>query len=91
MIQEMYEEKEEDSSTGTLGEEKPSLLPVVGETIVPVGGTLVVLKEVPTHHLSQRMHALSSHIVSVPLIETYRDMPSEPLHDQGLEQHADLE
>ena len=36
------------------------------------------------------MHPLSSHIVSVPLIKTYGGMPSRPLHDQGLEQHADL-
>ena len=75
MIQEMHEEEEEDSNAGTLIKEHPSLLPAVGDTIVPVGGTLVVLQEVPTHQLIQAMHPVSSHIVSVPLIETYGDMP----------------
>ena len=41
MIQEMHEEDEENSSTGTLVEEKPSLLLVVGDTVVLVGGPLV--------------------------------------------------
>ena len=36
------------------------------------------------------MHALSSHIVSVDLIETYGSMPSGPMHNQGLDQNADL-
>ena len=56
MIQEMHEEEEEDSSDGTLGEEQQSLLPVVGATIVPVGGTLVLCQEVPTYQLIQGMH-----------------------------------
>ena len=90
MIQEMHEEEEEDSNAGTLIEEQPSLLPAVGETIVPVGGTLVVLQEVPTHQLIQGMYPLSSHIVFLPLIETYGNMPSGPLHNQGLEQISDL-
>ena len=50
----------------------------------------MVLQEVPTHQLIQGMHTISSHIVSIPLIETYGDMPSGILHDQGLEQHANL-
>ena len=87
----MHEEEEEDSCIGTLGEEKPSLLPTVGDTIVPVGGTLVLWQEVPTNQLIQGMHELSSHIVSVDLIETYGDMPSGSMHNQGLEQHVDLE
>ena len=74
MIHEMHEEEEVDSSTGTLIEEQPSLLPIVEENIVPVGGTLVVLQEVPTHQLIQGKHTISSHIFSVPLIETYGDM-----------------
>ena len=86
----MHEEEEVDSSADISLEEQPSLLPAVGETIVPVGGTLVVLQEVPTHQLIQGIQPLSSHIVSVPLIETYGDMPSGLLHDQGLEQHVDL-
>ena len=49
MIQEMHKEEEEDSSAGTWLEEQPSLLLVVGDIIVPVGGTFVFLKEVPTH------------------------------------------
>ena len=48
-IQEMHGEEEVDSSAGTLGEEKPSLSPVVGDTIVPVGGNILFLQEVPTH------------------------------------------
>ena len=51
----------------------------------------MVLQEVPTHQLIQGKHTISSHIVSVPLIETYGDMPSGLMDDQGLEQHADLE
>ena len=90
MIQEMHEEEEADSSIGTLIEEQPSLLPVVGDTIFPVGGTLVILQEVPTHQLIQGMHPLSSHIVSIPLIETYGNMPSGPMQYQGLEHNADL-
>ena len=58
MIQEMHEEKEIDSSASTLGEEKPSLLRAVGDTIVPVGGTIVVFQEVPTHQSIQGMHAI---------------------------------
>ena len=91
MIQEMHEEEEEDSSVGTLVEVKPSLLPAIGDTIVPVEGTIVFWQDVPTHHLTQVMHTYSSHIVSVPLIETYGDIPLALLHDQGLEQHANLE
>ena len=49
------------------------------------------LQDVSDSHLIQGMHPFSSHIVSVPLIETYGDMPSGLLHDQGLEHHADLE
>ena len=49
MIQEMHEGKEGDSSADTLGEGHPSLLPVVRDTIVLVGRTLVVLQEVSTH------------------------------------------
>ena len=45
----MHEEKEEDSSANTLGEEASSLLPAVGHTIVPVGGNIMFWKEVPTH------------------------------------------
>ena len=54
----MHEEEEEDYSTSTLGEKKPSLLPVVGGTIVPVGGTLVFCQEIPTYQLIQGMHKL---------------------------------
>ena len=32
------------------------------------------------------MHEPSSHIVSIDFIETYEDMPSGPMHNQGLEQ-----
>ena len=87
----MHEEEEEVSSVGTLGEEQPSLLPAVGDTIDPVGGTLVFWKEVSTHQLIQGMHEILSHIVSVDLIETYAVMPSRPMHNQGLEQIVDLE
>ena len=90
MIDEMHDEEETDTSTSTLVEVHPSLLPAVGGTIVLVGGTLVALQEDPMHQLIQDMHSLSSHIVSIPLIETYGDMPSGVLHDQGLEQHVDL-
>ena len=55
MTEEMHEEEDENSNTGTLGEEQPSLLPAVGGTIVPVGGTLVFLQEVSTHQLIQGM------------------------------------
>ena len=37
------------------------------------------------------MHIHPSHIISLPLIETYGNMPSGPMHNQGLEQYADLE
>ena len=37
------------------------------------------------------MQPLSSHIVSVPPIETYGDIPLGSMHNQGLEQHVDLE
>ena len=84
MIQEMHEEEEENSSAGTLGEEQPSLLPVVGGTIFQVGGNFVFCQEVPTYQLIQGMHTHSSPIVSVDLIETYGDMPSRPMHNQGL-------
>ena len=86
----MHEDEEEYYSARTLGEEHSSLLPAVGDTIVLVGGTLVFWKEVPTHQLIQGMHELSSHIVSVNLIENYEDMPLGPMHNQGLEQNADL-
>ena len=36
------------------------------------------------------MHTHSSPIVSVYLIETYRDIPSGLMHNQGLKQNADL-
>ena len=36
------------------------------------------------------MHPLLSHTVSVPLIETYGNIPLGPLPDQGLEKHVDL-
>ena len=36
------------------------------------------------------MHAHSSHIVSIDLIETYENLPSGPMHNQGLEQNVDL-
>ena len=90
MIQEMHEEEEVDSSAGTFIEEQSSLLPVVGDTIVSVGGNIVVLQEVRRYFLIQGMHALPYHIVSLPLIETYGDMSLGLLHDQGLEQHANL-
>ena len=67
----MHEEEEEDSSVGTLGEKKPSLLPAIGGTIFLVGGTLVFSQEIPTYQLIQGMHKLSSHIVS------------RPMHNQG--------
>ena len=51
MDQEMHEGEEEDTSTGTLGAKRPSLLLAVGDTIVPVGGTLVFCQEVPTYQL----------------------------------------
>ena len=84
MIREMHEEEEEDSSVATLIEDNSSLLPVFGDTIFPVGGTLKILQKVPTHQLIQGMHPLSFHIFFMPLIETYGNMPSGPLHDQGL-------
>ena len=43
MDQEMHEEEEEDSSASILEGKEPSLLPTVGGTIAPVGGTLVFL------------------------------------------------
>ena len=49
------------------------------------------LQDVFESQLIQGMHTLSYHIVLVPLIETYGDMPSRLLHDQGLEHHVDLE
>ena len=36
------------------------------------------------------MHGILSHIVLVDLIGTYEDMPSGPVHSQGLERNADL-
>ena len=36
------------------------------------------------------MNTHSSPIFSISLIETYGDMPSGPMHNQGLEQNADL-
>lgn len=71
----MHDEEETDTKAGTLVGENPSLLPPIGGTIVSVGGTLVVLQEVITHQLIQGIQPLSSHIVLVPLIETYGDMP----------------
>ena len=91
MIDEMHEEEEKNTSAGTLVEMQPSLLPVVGKTFALEEETLVILKDVSKSHLIQGMHPLPSHIVSVPLIETYGDMPLGLLHDQGLEHHADLE
>ena len=91
MILEMHEEEEVDSRTGTLIKEHPSLLQAVGETIVLVGGILMVLQEVPTYHLIQGLQSFPSHIVSAPLIEACGDIPSRPLHYQGLEKHVDLE
>ena len=88
MIQEMHEEEEEDSNIGKLVEEQPSLLPAVGDTIVPVGGTLVFYQEVPTYQLIQGMHPQSSPIDSVDLIKTYGDMPPGPMHNQGFYQNA---
>ena len=90
MDQEMHEEEEEETGAGTLEEKRPSLLLAVGDTIVPVGGTLVLYQEVPTYPLIQGMHTHSSPIVSVDLIETYGVMPSGPMHNQGLEQNVDL-
>ena len=49
MIDDMHDEEETDSGIGTLIEEQESLFPTVGETIVPFGGTLVVLQEVLPH------------------------------------------
>ena len=49
MIQEMHEGEEEYSSAGTLGGEQPSLLIASGNTIVPVGGALLLCQEVPTY------------------------------------------
>ena len=46
MIYEMHEKEEVDSSTSTLGEDHPSLLPVVGEIIAPEEETLVILQDV---------------------------------------------
>ena len=56
MDQKMNEEEEEDTSDGTLEEKRPTLLPVVGDTIVLIGGTLVFYQEVPTYQLIQGMH-----------------------------------
>ena len=53
MDQELHEEEEEDTNAGTLEQERPSLLPAFGDTIVPVGGTLMFCQEVPTHQLIQ--------------------------------------
>ena len=90
MIQEMHEEEEEDSRAGTLVEEYTCLLPAIGDTIFPVGGTLVFCQEVPTYQLIHGMHTHSSLIFSVDLIQTYGDMPSGPMHDQGLDPNVDL-
>ena len=59
----MHDEEETDTSTGTIEEMQPSLLPAVGETIAPIGGTLVDVKDVPKIHLIQGLHILSSHII----------------------------
>lgn len=67
MIHEMHEE-ETYTSTSTLVEEKPSSLLAVGETITPVGGTLVDVQDVPEIQLVQGLHILSYHIISVPHI-----------------------
>ena len=74
----MHEEEEEDTTTGTLEEKRPSLLLAVEDTIVPIGGTIVLFQEVPTYQLIQGMHKISAHIVS------------RSMHNQGLEQNADL-
>ena len=42
MIREMHEEEEKYSSIGTLIEEKPSLLPVVGDIIASVEGIILL-------------------------------------------------
>ena len=44
MIQEMHAEEGAYYNIGTLIEEQPSLLLAFGDTIVPVGGTLVLLQ-----------------------------------------------
>ena len=48
-------------------------------------------QEVPTYQMIEGMHTHSSPIVLVDLIETYGDIPLGPMHNQGLEKHADLE
>ena len=48
------------------------------------------MQEVLKYHLIQGMHTYSSHIVSLDIIETYGNMPSVPMHNQGLEQNVDL-
>ena len=84
MDQEVHDEEEEDTSAGTLEEKRPSLLPVVGDTIVPIGGTLAIggtlvfCQEVPTYHLIQVMNKILAHIVS------------RSMHNQGLEENYDL-
>ena len=50
----------------------------------------MLCQEVPTYQLIQGMHTHSSPIVLVDLIETYGDMPLGSMHNQGLEQDADL-
>ena len=90
MILEMHDE-ETDTNTGTLVEVQPSLLPTVGGIIALGEETLVILQDVFEYQLIQGMQPFSYHIVSMPLIETYGDMPSRLLHDQGIEQHANLE
>ena len=75
----MHEGKEEDTSAGTLEENKPSLLPAVGDTIDLDGGTLVFCQEVPTYQLIQGMHTILAHIVS------------RSMNRQGLDQNADLQ
>ena len=47
-------------------------------------------KEVPTHQLIQGMHTHSSHIISADIIKNYEEIPSRPMHNQGLEQNVDL-
>ena len=91
MIDEMYEEEEIEKSTDTLVEVQQSLLLRFGDTFAPKEETIVTLQDVSKYQLIQGMHTISSHIVLVPLSETYGEIPSGLMHDQGLEHHADLE
>ena len=91
MIMEVHEEEDADTSAGVAVEENPSPSPVVGEEIVPVGGTLVALQDVPKHQLIQGMQKFPPHIISAHQMEICGAMPSGKLHDQGLDHIVYLE